>query len=954
MCIDLLKKRNWFLWIAILLVNISFAQTADFTFASADNFHCTPYRVICTQSCTGNPTGFVWDFGNGQQGLNATELTVYTTPGTYSVTLTALYSNKAVSVTKTLVINPTPEVNVTADKNYLCKPGAVQFTATASSSITNYEWSFGDEGGLQNSVSNRAVHAYRDYGTYTAKVKATTAAGCAAAGNYDITINKLGITTTISNDTGCIPALTSLSAIAALPPGDNVLSYVWNFGDNTPSARTTAASVNHLYNTTDSINSASVTINSAQGCSNTFNFQPFAFGTPPYNTVAATAMATGTFCASETVAFSCKAVNANHYSWDWGDSTQSDVADTLATHKYRTLGNKRIIVTPYLNGCAGNKDTLNIFIKGVVANFNYSNLCSSKQTYLFNNTSLGSSARFNWQFSDTPGLQDSVNSNLTHIFPLAGSFNVSLNVIDNFSTCTDSVNYTIYTAVPVLTRTSTAVCKDSLVVYSVINSYPDSAGYTYEFHVTGDTVNTNTDSVLNHHPAKHGSFADFVIIKDALPGTCDDTLHLSSNSIVRGPVVDFTSAPRMCADKPFTFTNKSYPYNTNETVSNWQWQFGDSTSSTLKNPTPHKYPKPGLYTISLVGTDINGCVQKQQKDVLADRLPQVISFPAMDTICQGRDTAILTGYTIDSLRWLPATNISCNFCDTTKVYPFTTTAYIAQAKNRFGCISYDTSIIKVYAPLKVKVFPSDTTICPGQSIAYMLNTGGIASWSPGNYLNSTTVTNPIAKPTADITYTVIVKDSVGCFADTAIANAHVFALPAVDAGPDKIYSYNNSFTITPVYSAGVASYSWEPSTNLNCSNCPNPSGNALQTTTYTIKTTSVNGCTSSDKITIFIACENGNLLLPTAFSPNGNGINEYFYPIARGYKTIKKFVIFNRRGNKVFERQNFAPNIRSLGWDGRVNNADNVADSETFAWYMEAECEQGQLVTNKGTVVLIR
>lgn len=326
----------------------------------------------------------------------------------------------------------------------------------------------------------------------------------------------------------------------------------------------------------------------------------------------------------------------------------------------------------------------------------------------------------------------------------------------------------------------------------------------------------------------------------------------------------------------------------------------------------------------------------------------------MDTICQARDTAILTGYTIDSLLWLPSTNISCNYCDTTMVYPMTTTSYIARAKNRFGCISYDTSVIKVFGPLQLTVYPKDTSVCLGQTVTYNLNTGGIISWSPASSISNPGIKNPVAKPASDVVYTVLVKDSAGCYSDTASAKVHVFQLPTVNAGPDKIYPYNTAFSIMPDYSPNVVAYQWEPANYLNCSNCASPSGIALQSTTYTIKTLSAEGCRSSDNISIIIACENGNLLLPTAFSPNGNGINENFYPITRGYKNIKAFMIFNRRGNKVFERKNFAPNIPSMGWDGIIKNSQNVADTETYAWYIEAECEQGQLVTNKGTVVLIR
>lgn len=944
-------NKRWILLLPLLLCYWANAQVADFTYSAADTVYCTPYQMSFTQNCTGTPVGFVWDFGNGQKSNSAAESVTFITAGSYTVTLTAIYAAGAVSATKIIVVKPSPVVTINANKNNLCKPDIVSFTATGSPFITKYQWNFGDQL-TDNSNSNSVSHPYRDYGNYTARLNVFTASGCKASADYSININKFDITAAMSADTGCIPASTTLTASINLPPGDAPLSYTWNFADGTAAATTPDSSITHVYNITDSIRNASVTINTAQGCSNTMQLNPFAFGTPPGNTSVRTVLMTDSFCGSEKIKFVCTASNANYYVWDFGDSSLVTVSDTLVTHQFSTLGNKKIIVTPFLNGCEGTKDSINILIKGVIAKYTYTNACDNKRSYQFTNGSLGNISHFNWAFSDTPGIKDSLNSNSFHNFPAYGTFNALLSIADNVTGCTDSINYNIYTAAPVFSSTTNSVCKDSLISYKVSATYPDSAGYNYEFHINGDSVLNGKDSVLNYYPTQHGNFNDYVVLKDANPGTCDDTLQLN-NIIVKGPVVDFSSPPRTCIDKTFSFTNNSKPYQSTDVISNWRWDFDDSTYDAAKNPIPHIYARAALYTVRLTATDINGCAQTKQREVRADRLPQVMVFPSTDTICQGRDTAMLTGYTIDSLSWVPTTSISCIDCDTTRVYPFNTTMYIAKATTRFGCISYDTSIVKVFAPFTIKVFPEDTSICPGKPISYKLNMPGITTWTPALSLGNRS-NNFITNPIQDVTYTVIVQDSAGCFADTATANVHVYPLPQVNAGPDQTLPYNNSFTITPAYGNDVVSYNWEPANKLSCSNCASPSGIALQTTTYTVKTTSVNGCQSSDNISIFIACENGNLLLPTAFSPNGNGINEYFYPIARGYKTIKKFVIFNRRGNKVFERQNFAPNTPSQGWDGRINNSDYVADSETFAWFIEAECEQGQLVTNKGTVVLIR
>lgn len=946
------RKKYLFIFF-LLFVCSAKAQTADFTFTLTDNFHCTPFRISFSQACTGNPVAFIWDFGNGRKSTSATENVIYTLAGSYNVSLTAIYASHAVSVSKTIIVNATPEIALTANKNQLCKPGAVSFTSTGSSFISSYEWNFGDAGTMRNASVNAVTHNYLDFGEYTAIVKATAASGCSAEDSFPISIRPFNISTSIVADPGCIPVRTVLSATASLPPGDSPMSYSWNFADGSPAANTGGNSTIHIYNTSDSIRTAAVVVNTAQGCSSQALFQPVGFGSAPTIVTAMTEQMKDSFCASETVKFKCRANRANSYKWRFGDSSGITTSDTLVAHRYRTLGEKRVIVTPYFNGCEGKSDTINIVIKGVTSNFYFLNACNDKKNYRFIISSKGNPRLYRWEFSDVPGVQDSSRVSVYHRFPASGTFLASLIVTDSSLACSDTSAYKIYTAIPVLSSSRSTVCKDSLITYKVANTYPGDAGFHYEFHVNGDTILNGTDSTLNAYPTKHGSFSDYVIIKDANSFTCDDTLHFN-NVVVRGPLVNFGAPAKICADKYFSVSDSSHPYYATDALAKWDWNYGDNTHATGRQPSQHLYSKAGQYNIQLVATDINGCAQTSMHPIEANQPPGIIAFPAMDTICVGKDTATLAAYTIDSLSWLPATNISCNFCDTTQVYPPVTTAYIAQATNSLGCTSYDTCIVKVFQPAHASIFPSDTSVCPGKTISYRLATDGTISWIPAAGLSNTNNKNAIATPASDIQYSAIVKDSAGCFTDTAVANVHVFALPSVNAGPDQLVNYNSSFSITPVYGSDVISYIWSPAINLNCINCAAPTGNALKTTTYTITTTSVNGCTASDNINIVIACNNSNLLLPTAFSPNGNGINEYFYPIARGYKTIKKFMIFNRRGNKVFERQNFEPNNPSQGWDGRIKNADNVADSETFAWFIEAECEQGELVTNKGTVVLIR
>ena len=92
--------------------------------------------------------------------------------------------------------------------------------------------------------------------------------------------------------------------------------------------------------------------------------------------------------------------------------------------------------------------------------------------------------------------------------------------------------------------------------------------------------------------------------------------------------------------------------------------------------------------------------------------------------------------------------------------------------------------------------------------------------------------------------------------------------------------------------------------------------------------------------------------MPTAFTPNNDNLNDYFYPSTRGIKSITRFSIYNRFGKLVFEAKNFPPNNKAFGWNGKVNNA--LQQPDVFVYYMEALCDLGERLHKKGTVMLIR
>lgn len=481
---------------------------------------------------------------------------------------------------------------------------------------------------------------------------------------------------------------------------------------------------------------------------------------------------------------------------------------------------------------------------------------------------------------------------------------------------------------------------------------PAGSGHNYEFHVNGNVINNGSVDSLNFYPKVHGTFKDYVVIRNNDVNICNDTLYVSGSIKVKGPVAAFTVPAQICADSGVVIKNNSFSFFATDSITKWLWDFGDNQKDSVKNPIPHIYKTADTHNIKLIAVDINGCAQTITQSVIINPLPRLSIIPAVDTLCIN-DTAILKAYTVDTLLWTPDTNISCISCSTVSVYPNATTNYIARAMNEFGCKSYDTSLIKTYAPFKLIVSPTDTSVCPGLPVQLNMNVIGKTLWSPSTFLNDPSIPNPVSTPGSSIKYNVVVQDSVGCFTDSAAININVYSKATVDAGPDTTLPVNTSFTLNPVYSGNVINYLWTPAATLSCTDCASTSGIALQKQTYQIQITDINGCKTSDSVTVFVICEKSNLLLPNAFTPNNDGLNDNFYPFAKGYNVIKSFMIFDRWGNKVFERKNFQPNIPSLGWNGRIKGDPNIS-TQSFVWMVEGECDSGEIINTRGTAMLIR
>jgi len=189
--------------------------------------------------------------------------------------------------------------------------------------------------------------------------------------------------------------------------------------------------------------------------------------------------------------------------------------------------------------------------------------------------------------------------------------------------------------------------------------------------------------------------------------------------------------------------------------------------------------------------------------------------------------------------------------------------------------------------------------------------------------------------------------SVGGVADFSTEN---FALArkkfTVNAGLDMEITLGESTIFNPTTTAtSIASYAWTPAIALSCDNCEKPEATPNETTTYTLTVTDDAGCTASDALIVSVTAP--ELLVPTAFSPNGDGVNDRFRALNKNIEKYS-FQVFNRWGEKVFET-----NVPGEGWDGVFKGVEQ--ELGVYVWTCQYQLRgQTKLSLVKGNVTLMR
>jgi gliding motility-associated-like protein len=272
--------------------------------------------------------------------------------------------------------------------------------------------------------------------------------------------------------------------------------------------------------------------------------------------------------------------------------------------------------------------------------------------------------------------------------------------------------------------------------------------------------------------------------------------------------------------------------------------------------------------------------------------------------------------------------------------------YLVTVTDANGCLYPDSVVVSLSPPLILDTIVVQPTCAPFANGSIKVNVSG------GNPLYSYIWNRPgvssLETQLAPGSYSVTVTDSRGCTSSDSFFLSYTAAL-SVEAGIDDTIDLGNQAILTAtVTSTSSVSYVWSPDYHISCNTCVSTDVAPYQTLTYMVSVTDATGCTATDSVTVHVNSVH-DLYVPNAFTPNGDGNNDYF--AAFGNKKAWKYVharIFNRWGELVFESNDI-----DFKWDGKFKG--EFQDPGVYVYLIDVTfIDDYSIGKLKGSVTLIR
>jgi gliding motility-associated-like protein len=203
-------------------------------------------------------------------------------------------------------------------------------------------------------------------------------------------------------------------------------------------------------------------------------------------------------------------------------------------------------------------------------------------------------------------------------------------------------------------------------------------------------------------------------------------------------------------------------------------------------------------------------------------------------------------------------------------------------------------------------------------------------------------------------YSLTVTDQNGCAFESEFTITEPDKV-TVDVGPNLTVQAQDSVRIdlvTNVPAGAIGTIDWGGYDGVFCPGCPSFQFIATSSATISASVSDTAGCTAFDSLRLTVIVPR-IIFIPNIFSPNGDGINDFFTISGRFNLTdITMLRIFDRWGNQLFEKPDLMPGEQSQGWDGTFN--DEPMQPGVYVFVAELLYEDGYSESVSGNITLVR
>ncbi len=845
----MIRSLSVLIFTTVVSIVLGQAPTANFTALPLSVCVGVPVSFTSTSTTNGGPAinQYSWNFGDGVTVSNQNPTHIFTTAGTFTITLVVTNANGAVDSeikSNYITVLPAPNVGFNVSGLGCTVPLTVGFTNTSSNGANfSYAWNFGN--GQNSNLQNPSNVTYNVAGSYGVQLTVTnTTTGCIGNFTDSIVVSNFqaGIT---APSAGCVgtPVLFQDNSTA----GANQWS--WNFSGQGNSQQQNPS---FTFNTPGVYNVTLQAQNTGSGCSGNVQHQI----TIQNNITPSFTANPLTNCAPSNVTFNNTTGVAGNYTWSFGNG-QTFTGTNPPPQVYNGSGLYSVtlsVTTP--SGCTGSttqNDYINIV--NIEAGFfaDEPGGCDPHTVQFTDTSSTPNPANpiVNWQWNFGNGQTFIGQNPPPQTYGLnPGYYDVTL-VVTSLSGCIDTmfiqdyisvgqIDLVDFTVSPLVTCAKQNVNFTNGTIISIPHQ-PNEVSYFWDF---GD--GTSTQENPTHQFTQDTGYISVQLVVDFRG--CKDSITIDSAVYVLAPIAEFNPSSQLfCNPGAFpinvSFTDNSIHGELPDNVS-MTWEWGDGTPNTTignavldgvnNGNTSHSFASYGSYTVEqVIHNYTTGCHDSITKTIHFSQIAAQFTM-SNDTVCRNDSLLLFDASTSWSAppNSHPLTNwfYSMGNGQTINTGPNPAFVYSTQGlynitltvTNSVGCtaqIMHPVRVLNIPFPI---INAQNSVGCSPFPVTFINNSMAVGNGMPLSYFittftddNSSITTNNVNQPinhtfNGNGTYyaTMVVYDVFGCSSTPATVPITItkpisdFSFPAVVCAEDTTLTVNTSTGV------GNLTYTW--------------------------------------------------------------------------------------------------------------------------------------------------